>query len=683
MPLHSGSRAPVAVFALALAVRVAYVLELRGHDLFAVKLGDAAFFDAWARRIAAGELVGEGAYYQAPGYAWFLGAVYAVLGASTLAARLVQAALGAAACALVALAAGRVATPRTGAVAGALLALHAPAIALEGMLVRDALALFGVALLFSALTRPPSALRAAAVGALAVSLALVRENMVVLAPIALVWLARGGRGGRGVRARLAGAALLGALLALSPLVARNVAAGVAPLAASSNLGQNLWIGNHPGADGLFVPFRPGRAAPDEERADAEQLAEAALGRQLEPGEVSAHWRDRALAWMRAEPAAALALFARKARLLVHDEEWMDVQSYAFCRRESRVLGALGILFRGGVLVALACAGAVAGWSERRRLALPYLALALLLATTAAFFVFGRFRAPLWPFLATFAAVGLVAILERARTEPRRLVAPLAALALGALVAFAPTGVVDDPIAATHANLGAALRAAGERDAAEHHLRAALARQPDDPDAHDAVLALAEVELARGARDAARARLAEIDPAGLAPDEQHRLGRLLRAADAIEAAEAAYRASLAARDDADVRNDLGWLLQVTGRLLEAAQEYERALELDGGATDALFNLARLRSAAPDPALRDGEQALALAARAAERFGSDDVDVLDVRAMALAELGRFGEATAMAWRAARRAQELGRSEGARECARRARWYAAGRPLRFGTE
>ena len=44
-----------AVVALALLLRIVYLLQLGGSPYFAMEIGDAAIHDGWARQMAAGE----------------------------------------------------------------------------------------------------------------------------------------------------------------------------------------------------------------------------------------------------------------------------------------------------------------------------------------------------------------------------------------------------------------------------------------------------------------------------------------------------------------------------------------------------------------------------------------------------------------------------------------------------
>src|SRR5436190_22506923 len=89
----------VVVLATALALRLVHLWSLRASPFWDVLLGDARSYDAWAREIASGDWMGHGVFYQAPLYAYVLAAIYGIR-RSVLLVRLVQAVVGAGACAL-------------------------------------------------------------------------------------------------------------------------------------------------------------------------------------------------------------------------------------------------------------------------------------------------------------------------------------------------------------------------------------------------------------------------------------------------------------------------------------------------------------------------------------------------------------------------------------------------------
>ena len=108
-----------ALFVTALAIRLIHLHQIRPIPLFDHLIGDAAGYDDWARQIASGQWLGRDVFYQAPLYPYFLATLYKIVGHSLLGVRIVQSALGAGACVLLAMAGREFFSPRVGVVAGA------------------------------------------------------------------------------------------------------------------------------------------------------------------------------------------------------------------------------------------------------------------------------------------------------------------------------------------------------------------------------------------------------------------------------------------------------------------------------------------------------------------------------------------------------------------------------------
>ncbi len=713
---RSASSVPILAFGLlflgAFALRWIAASQLDAGLLLAQPVGDEVVFEDAARDAAAGDWVGRGVLWQAPGTAWLLGIWYALFGGE---GRMLFALLGAAGCVVAADLARRLFGARTGLFTGWLMALYAPGIFFGLRIAKPAPATLFLLLaldLVVCFRANPRVLIAGACGLAWAAAALTRENLLLLAPV-LVWLVwRGTSGGARWRGLVALAA--GGVLGLAPLVVRNVEAGVPATVYTANLGSNLWIGNQPGADGLYRSSIPGRGAPGYEQGDARRLAERLAGRRLDDLEVSAFWRDRALEWMRAEPLAALRLLGLKTWYLLHAREWMDSVAYSAARGESSLLGGLGFVMRFGLLLPLALAGIALRWRRRRELAPLLLTLVVLAASVPPFFIFARFRAPLLPLLAPFAVVAVSAALAGIR---RRRVAlwPCLLAVIVAILVHLPTPAGERPLAASWNTAGDALSEAGRDADARLAFRRALEADPDHADATfnlgqmlaragrmgeaekllvhaaelqplfalDARLALVEGWIEAGERERAWRILGD---ATTLPNEDadsaRNAGALYRKLGRDDLAEVAYRAALTLDPyHAGAATDLGWLQWSTGRTGEALASFERALEADPEYTGALVNLALLLASAAEPEQRDGVRALALGERLSAA-GTAPSTVGDLEAMALAELGRFREAQARATEAAYLAREEGKEAYALEIEVRLEGYRAGRPSRFGS-
>ena len=162
--------------ALALAVRCFYLWQIRNAPFFDLRLGDGEAYHLWARRIAAGDWLGHGVFYQAPLYPYFLALIYRLFDDSIMTVRLAQAFLSAASCALLA-AAGVAMFGRRGALAGVALAVYPPAIFLDALIDKSCLMTF----LLTALLVIVAWRRWLAAGIVLGLLGLTRENALILA----------------------------------------------------------------------------------------------------------------------------------------------------------------------------------------------------------------------------------------------------------------------------------------------------------------------------------------------------------------------------------------------------------------------------------------------------------------------------------------------------------------------
>ncbi len=476
--------AALAIFTIALVVRLVHVWQIRKAPFFSVLMGDSRAYDEWAQRIAAGDWMGHEVFYQAPLYPYFLGILYAVAGRDLLMVRICQAIIGSIACVWLGLAGRRFFSGRIGFIAGLMLALYAPAVFFDSLLQKSVLDVFFVCLtiwLLSGLVVGEARQRGRWLwlGLGMGGLSLTRENALVLAAVILAWIVVRDRHAGRERVAAAGAFVLGLALVLLPVVARNNMVGGGLYVTTSQFGPNFYIGNNPSADGTYVPLRFGRGSPEYERQDAIDLAERASGRRLTPAEVSRYWADQALDFITSHPAAWLRLLGRKVALLSNAVEVLDTESqesYAEWSAPVRLAAHVGHF---GVLVPLAALGVWATWPQRKRLWILYAMAIAYAASVVMFYVFARYRFPLVPFLVLFASAGLASFPRFVRASSTR----RSALALASVLAVAV--FVNWPIlsrnlmqAVSESNLGVALAEEGRLDEAADHYRRAIALKAD-------------------------------------------------------------------------------------------------------------------------------------------------------------------------------------------------------------
>jgi len=128
-----------AVFGAAFLVRLLYLFQIQSIPLFYNLAGDGRTYDEWAQRIAAGDWLGSGVFYQAPLYPYFLGVLQKIVGHELWIVRLVQISLGALSCALICRIGIRLFSRRAGIAAGLILTFYAPAIFFDGLIEKSIL----------------------------------------------------------------------------------------------------------------------------------------------------------------------------------------------------------------------------------------------------------------------------------------------------------------------------------------------------------------------------------------------------------------------------------------------------------------------------------------------------------------------------------------------------------------
>jgi tetratricopeptide (TPR) repeat protein len=618
------------LFSVALLIRGLYLFELEGTPLFSVLLGDGRQYYAWATDIAAGEWVGREAFYQAPLYPYLMALLIKLFGSALWSVRVTQMLLGATSCVLVAVAGRRFLSRRVGLVAGALLALYPPAFFFDGLVQKTSLSLFFVSALLAVLGELSRRVRWSWLflsGAMLGCLALTRENTVILVPLIGAWILIYFQDSSfAQRSARAAWFALGVAITLAPVGIRNLAVSGQFFLTTSQLGPNFFIGNSADADGRYRPLRAGREDARVERQDAKELAEADLGRPLSAGEVSRYWLGRSFSDIREQPGRWGRLLLRKASLLVNAREIVDTESIEAYREHSRLLRRLGWLLHFGVVGPMAVLGLWATRHQWRRLWILY-AIGLAVAISLIlFYIMARYRMPLVPLAALFAAAGLCELFQNVRARATRpLLGNLAIVAVCAIVQNWPLPIQTFPRGTTYYNLGVSLFEQNQPAAAKTYLEKALLIRPDFADGHYSLgKVLADSGDVSGAVEHYRQALT-LDPQHrearfqlarlLANEGQHdeamrhyrvvvdleprhatahvNLGYLLIQSGRLNEAADHFRAAIrAVPEHAMAHNLLANVLAHQGRGREALQEYETALSIEPDLADAHFKLGVL-------------------------------------------------------------------------------------------
>ena len=191
--LGRGSVFPSAllVFLVALLARGFYLWDAADNPTFRVPILDAMTYDLTARSLAHGEPLTASVFWQPPFYPAFLAALYKIGGSSIVFARIVQAILGAVTCMLTCALGRRLFGPRIGLAAGLLAAVYGPLFFFDGeLLAAGWAAFFSVALILLFLQTSATRRPATAfmLGAAAAFSILTRPEFILFLTAGFTWL---------------------------------------------------------------------------------------------------------------------------------------------------------------------------------------------------------------------------------------------------------------------------------------------------------------------------------------------------------------------------------------------------------------------------------------------------------------------------------------------------------------
>ncbi len=673
------------VMTCALFLRWAYLAEVRHEPDFRLPGIDAKYHDYWARALVSGDWtppegkpdpeIQRHPYFRPPGYPFFLALLYRIAHGSYLWSRALQMALGLASVALAFGMGRRWFDARVGSIWCALMAFYWVFPYYESQFLEPPLLVFLGLLAWTAAgfwTERFHARSMLASGALWGLFALVRPNVLLWIPFFAAWIwwvARRRR--QPPRAAWAGLLALGLGLAcaIAPATWRNYRTSGERVLISTNGGINLLIGNTPQAQGFVQSDIPGYGffGTSFDYPVLIQALSQKIGAPVSHAQASRIFARDAWGFIRAEPARILRLMAIKTLLFWGPQEVGNNKEDEVERIQSRILRWMPGNFAGVLALFLGGAGLAAGRCFRRRLgdlgqtdpghagelaAGFLLFIATFFASHLPFFVAGRYRVPLVPFLLFFGAGLLSAAWDWFRQRNWRALAT-AALAVGGAYAVGGRNYTSlRPDAARwHFDRAVALAAQGRTLDAEAEYERVLQLHPGYSLAH---FNLGSLLANQGRRASARMHLEEA--VRLYPDylpARLNLGLLCFEMGSRDQALGLLQSYLEQVPDHPAAN------YFAGQILAARQEpraardrFAAALHADPDNPEALNSLAWLLATTPDDAVRDGAEAVRLARRACELTHHRHPAYLDTLAAAEAEAGRFEDAA----RCARQAADL---------------------------
>jgi Tfp pilus assembly protein PilF len=590
--------AGLGVFVAALVVRLVALNAFAQTPLFDSPTMDMLYHHQWAQDIVAGRGALYSPFFRAPLYAYFLAGIYAVFGSGPWASALVGCLLGSISALFTFVLGLRVCGRAVGFAAGLIVAFWGPLAFFDSQLVDVSLVVFLNLAALLLLVPPrgvPSARRLAA-GGLCIGLsAIARPTILLFAVLYAVWFLAARRPAQSGPRRIHALTFLAlVMLPVVPVTLYNFSAAGQPVAIATYSGLNFYIGNHLGSDGTSAKLPGARQDWWGMMDDAQIQAEQEAGRPLAAGEQSGFWWRKAGSEILASPVAWAALMARKTIFLLQGIELSNNLDFYYFAHRSTLLAFLvpagPIFFPWGLFIVPAFAGLLAGLRNGGGPAILALFALSSAAAVILFFVTERYRLPLVPVVAIFAATGLAFLWRQVRGTGWRSRGAVALLVIPGLL----LANVDWFGHAPHSEAPGlfAMASAYEREmltaSADRYYRAAIESDPTFVQAYND-LGLLQVDL--GEFEPAIQTLTA--GAAVAPNDprlRYNLAYAYLVAGRADSAIPLLRTVVQAEpDNLEALNNLGTACNLTARFDSAAACYRRLIDRDPGYPTACLGL----------------------------------------------------------------------------------------------
>lgn len=569
------------ILAAALVIKVFYFISSQKSPFFQPLLLDPEYYHNWALRILKGGGAGEGVFYGLPLYPYFLAACYKIFNTSVAAVKLIQILLGLVTIYFVYKAARKIHSENAGLIAACAAAFYGPLFFSEQIFIPEALSLplYAVSFYFAVcFWETPSVRKDLGLGVLLGLAALTKAGILLFVIcFCVVNLFK--------KRFSALVCLASALLVLSPVTLHNLITGKDFVLLTSHAGFNFYIGNNPRANGTFVAPEGTGSNVQDQIADSKHIAEAELGRELKPSEVSKFWSDKAWWFIRENPGTFFKLCGRKILLFFDAREISDVDDYVFCRNFVPFLNFPWLNF--AVLGPLTLLGLGIAWKSVKYPGILYLWVGTYLLGLATFFTNARYRLPL---LSVFFVLGGISVCElyfriKARSWGQ--------LSFFGLILVLGVGVTRSNLLAStptvdYVNAGDAFTKMKMWDPAAEQYRKALEIEPDSAKANQAMGVL----LTAGGRpdEAAPYYFKSLDKEPANALIYNNLGLWRDRNGRTEEAQRYFLKALEIKPThAQAHNNLGMLYGRAGENEKAAKEFEESLKVNPENPRTLTNM----------------------------------------------------------------------------------------------
>ncbi len=573
------------IFLGALLLKAVYFSQSQQSPFFQPLLLDAKYYHEWALRIIQGD-IGD-VFYGLPLYPFFVAGIYKLFGVSVVAVKWAQILLGSATLYFIYLGGEKLFDPKTAFWATVLAALYGPITFHEGIFIPEVLGLPLYAASFficCELMENPSRRLATLAGVCMGLAALTKAGILLFVPL---FLAHFFRSTRSLQKGQTVFLCLGAfLLTLAPVTAHNWSRGKDFVPLTSHAGFNFYVGNHPGAEGVFSAPEGTGGNVESQIEDSRQIAESALGRPLKPSEVSKYWSGRAWDFIRRDPGEFFKLSLKKLVLFFDSREISDVEDYKFAANYAAILRFPWPDF--AWLGPLLFLGLALGFRKMKHRTVFVLWVGAYLLGMVSFFVNARYRLPLLPVFFPVAAFGGIAFISALKAfRWKEIISGLMALAVGTILGQAhPIGT---DFSRDFVNAADAYAEMNQLPTSLRYYEQALKIDPRYAKANlGMALTLTKLKREEEAKSYYE-RTISLDPRN--SQAWNNLGLWYDRRGLEEEAERHFIKALELKPgSAQAHNNLGMVYGKRGEMDKAIQEFERSLALNPASAKAHSNLA---------------------------------------------------------------------------------------------
>ncbi|HET6455161.1 MAG TPA: glycosyltransferase family 39 protein [Armatimonadota bacterium] len=469
------------VFLLILAaaiIRNTYLLQYEVRlPYYRIPILDAAYYDAWAVRVAQGKGYGPMPFYMAPLYPYVLALIYKVFQHNLTIVYFFHEMLGVLNVFLVYLLGRRLFGHVVGLIAGLMITVYAPVVYLESKLLTETLAitlgLGSLLMLMRAIDRS-TILRFLGTGLMLGLSALCRPAALLTAVFMALWLLWR----KPVKGRLVAVLAAGIALAILPVTARNYFVGKDVALISTNGGICFAQANASLATGVSSTIGGFTSSLATQQQEEMELASRGVGHQVTASESAAFWFKFGLRMAKEHPGRFALLQLKKLVWSLHNREPGCSYSVYF---EQTLVPALHYLFMPfSVLAGLGLFGFI---RSRRNKEAELLAIQVIsvYVTMIVFAMSSRYRVPAMPIMAIFAGFGIVQAVSKHQASSVTHYALRITGMLACLAAVSAVSLVKYPqpliLPSDTGNLGTAYMDSGDLDKAIYYLDKTLKMEP--------------------------------------------------------------------------------------------------------------------------------------------------------------------------------------------------------------